>query len=333
MPTNATAVAHPNIALVKYWGKQRGPGNVPATPSLSVTLAALSTVTTVTAARHDELHINGEALADAKVHGLVTAMRTAHPLPPIAIATHNDFPTGAGLASSASGLAALVTAIDGAFDLGLSSSDRSLWARSGSASAARSIYGGFATLTQASSWAASPLLDGGDWPLEVVIAVTSEAPKRVPSTAGMALSQQTSPFYGAWLRHAPDDFDTARHAVAERDFDALAAVAEHSCLKLHALMLSTRPALLYWNAATLAAIEVVRNLRDSAVPVFFTIDAGPQVKAVCAPGSGGLVAAALRRTPGVLRVIESGLGAGARLVDAPDALPAKNRPMPIPANG
>ena len=325
MQTNATAVAHPNIALVKYWGKQPGLGNIPATPSLSISLAALTTKTTVAAAQCEELRINGAVSPDVKVQGLITRMRAAHQLPPIAVVTRNDFPTGAGLASSASGLAALVTAIDGAFGLGLSARDRSAWARSGSASAARSIYGGFATLAATSNWTASPLLDKGEWPLEVVIAVTSEAAKRVPSTAGMELSRTTSPFYRAWLESAAEDFDAARRAVVERDFNALAAVAEHSCLKLHALMLSTRPALLYWNAATLAAIEVVRNLRDSAVPVFYTIDAGPQVKAVCAPGSGGLVAAALRRTPGVLRVIESGLGDGARLVEGAAWPPANDK--------
>ena len=151
--------------------------------------------------------------------------------------------------------------------------------------------------------------------MEIVVAVTSTAAKEVSSTAGMARSRATSPFYEAWTRSAGADFEAACRAVAARDFDALAEVAEHSCLKLHALMLATRPALLYWNEATVAAIATVRGLRAAGTPVFFTVDAGPQVKAVCAPGASAAVRAALENTPGVLRAVASGLGEGARVAD------------------
>ena len=311
----ATAIAHPNIALVKYWGKQAGPGNRPATPSLSITVAGLTTTTRVEAADRDEIRINGAVRRERKVEELLAAMRDAFDLPPLAIDTRNDFPTGAGLASSASGFAALVTAIDGEFALGMSSEARSDWARRGSASAARSICGGFATLAlRQGAWAGSELLAKEAWPLEVAIAVTSESAKDVSSSEGMERSRTTSPFYDAWCRSTEADFETACRAVAERDFGALAGVAEHSCLKLHALMLSSRPALLYWNPATIAAIDTIRRCRDAGTPVFFTIDAGPQVKAVCAPGHGAGVAALLARSPGVLRVVRGGLGAGARVV-------------------
>ena len=315
----ATAVAHPNIALVKYWGKQDGPGNLPATPSLSITVAGLGTTTRVEAADCDSLSINGETRRDPKVDSLLHAMRAAFDLPSVAIVTRNDFPTGAGLASSASGFAALVTALDGTFDLGLSPGERSAWARQGSASAARSIFGGFATLAAGDGqWIGAELLARDAWPLEVVIAVTDDTPKPVSSSAGMARSRSTSPFYDGWCLSTEADFETARRAVAERDFESLAEVAEHSCLKLHALMLSSRPPLLYWNGATVAAIETVRRLRNAGTPVFYTIDAGPQVKAVCAPGHGGPVAAILAKLPGVLRVLRGGLGDGARLDDNPD---------------
>ena len=145
--------------------------------------------------------------------------------------------------------------------------------------------------------------------------MTNESAKDVSSSEGMERSRTTSPFYDAWCRSTETDFETACRAVAERDFGTLAGVAEHSCLKLHALMLSSRPPLLYWNPATIAAIDTIRRCRDAGTPVFFTIDAGPQVKAVCAPGHGAGVAALLARSPGVLRVVRSGLGAGARVVD------------------
>lgn len=314
----ATAIAHPNIALVKYWGKQDGPGNLPATPSLSITVAGLSTTTRVETAARDSLRINGEVRRESKVEALLDAMRDTFEVPPLAIDTRNDFPTGAGLASSASGFAALVTAIDGEFDLGLTPQERSAWARRGSASAARSIFGGFATLARGDgTWAGAELLARDAWPLEVVIAVTDETAKPVSSSEGMERSRTTSPFYDAWCRSTEADFETACRAVEERDFEPLSEVAEHSCLKLHALMLTSRPALLYWNQATIAAIETIRRLREAGTPVFYTIDAGPQVKAVCAPGHGGPVAALLTKSPGVLRVIRGRLGDGARLVTQP----------------
>ena len=315
----ATAIAHPNIALVKYWGKQSGCGNLPATPSVSITVAGLTTTTRVVAATQDSLCIDGQVRRDSKVDALLDAMRDAFEFPPVSIETRNDFPTGAGLASSASGFAALVTAIEREFGLGLTPQERSAWSRRGSASAARSIFGGFATLASGNgTWTGAELLAKDAWPLEVVIAVTDETPKPVSSSDGMERSRATSPFYEAWCRSTEADFDTACRAVAERDFGSLSEVAEHSCLKLHALMLSSRPALLYWNQATIAAIETVRRLREAGTPVFYTIDAGPQVKAVCAPGHGGGVAALLARSPGVLRVLRGGLGDGARSADDND---------------
>ena len=319
-----TAIAHPNVAIVKYWGKQVAPNaaaaaeNLPASPSLSIAIGALATRTSVRAAPADEVRIDGAAVSDAKVAGFIAEMRRVWRLPPIAVATCNDFPTGAGLASSASGFAALVTALDGAFGLGLSAAERSIWARRGSASAARSVVGGFAELAPGEdcAWAAASVLRNDAWPLDVVVAIVSDAAKQVSSSLGMERSRRTSPFYAAWLESTGDDFAAARNAVLARDFSALATIAESSCLKLHALMLSTQPALLYWRPATLACIATVRRLQERGAPVFFTIDAGPQVKAVCLPGEGGAVAAALAATPGVLRVLRSGVGAGARCVAA-----------------
>ena len=309
----AVAVAHPNIALVKYWGKRPGRGNVPATPSLSITLDGLTTQTRVDAAGEDSLEINGERRRDAKVAGLVAAMREDFALPAMRITSCGNFPVGAGLASSASGFAALVTAVDETFALGLPAAARAAWARRGSASAARSVFGGFVAFDPDAG--ASTLLDRDEWPLEVVVAVTSDAAKAVSSTEGMERSRSTSVFYGAWMQSTGTDFDEACRAIRRRDFEALAATAEHSCMKLHALMLSTRPGLLYWNAATIDAIRAVQALRDAGTPVFFTIDAGPQVKAVCLPAAAATVVDRFQALTGVKRVMRVGLGAGARVIE------------------
>ena len=313
MPT--TAIAHPNIALLKYWGKQDGPGNRPATPSLSITLDALATTTTVEDADADLLRLNGCAVRDAKIERALADWRQDYAIGRLAISSRNNFPTAAGLASSASGFAALATAIDAHCGLRLSDADRSALARRGSASAARSVHGGFVELT-APDWCGAQVLAPDAWPLAVVVAITASEPKAVSSTAGMRNSKTTSPYFAAWTATAGADFEAMKAAIADRDFDALAELAEASCLKMHALMLSSRPPLIYWRGATVECLRTIRELRAGGCRVFGTVDAGPQVKAVCEPQDAQRVEAALKKVPGVVSVLRSGLGGGARVADS-----------------
>lgn len=313
MPT--TAVAHPNIALLKYWGKQDGPGNLPATPSLSITLDALATTTTVDDADADVLRLNGRPVRDAKIERTLADWRRDHAIGPLAISSRNNFPTAAGLASSASGFAALATAVDAHCGLGLSAGERSALARRGSGSAARSIHGGFVTLT-APEWHGAQLLASDAWPLAVVVAITAAERKAVSSTAGMERSRTTSPYFAAWTESTSADFAAMKTAVAHRDFNALAELAEASCLKMHALMLSSQPPLIYWRGATVECLRTIRDLRADGCLVFATVDAGPQVKAVCEPQDAERVEAVLKDVPGVVRTLRSGLGEGARIGDS-----------------
>lgn len=326
---SATAVAHPNIALVKYWGKADAILNVPAVPSVSITLDALRTETRVrfdASLPADSLCMNGEELASEspqarRIAACLDALRMLAEVPLRArVETRNDFPTGAGLASSASGFAALVVGAAAALKLKLSDADASRIARAASASAARSLFGGFAELPAGATGddvAASGIAPATHWPLEVAVAICAEGPKAVGSTRGMLDSAASSPFYRAWVEAAAADAATAGTAIRERDFDKLASVSEASCLKMHAVMQTTTPALLYWNAATMATLQRIRDLQAAGIEVFFTMDAGPQVKAICAPGSGRAVAAALARVPGVSRVLNSGLGGPAHVVNPP----------------
>ena len=310
-----TAVAHPNIALLKYWGKQDAPGNLPATPSLSITLDGLTTTTTVAEAGADRFSLNGQPAADAKVLRTLASWRRDQPIPPLAICSRNNFPTSAGLASSASGFAALATAVDAHCGLGLSKAEISELARRGSASAARSIHGGFVALA-GPDWRAQQLLPSTAWPLRVVVAIVATEPKAVPSTAGMERSRTTSPYFDAWVASAALDFAAMQQAVSAKDFPALADLAEASCLKMHALMLSSRPPLLYWNGATVECLRTIRELRAKGCQAFATVDAGPQVKAVCEPKHAERVEAALRRIDGVAETLQVGLGPGAALGEA-----------------
>ncbi len=320
----ATAIAHPNIALVKYWGKTDVEENLPAVGSLSITLDGLTTRTRV----HFDERLNedrfllagGEAPAmAARVSACLDDLRERVGVDVFAmVESDNDFPTAAGLASSASGFAALVVAADAALGSRLSAADLAELARRASGSAARSIFGGFVELSvtgEGRRTETRQILEPGAWPLRVVVAVTESGPKKVGSTAGMVLTERTSPYYQAWVASSPADLATARSAVESRNFEALAAVSESSCLKMHGLMLSARPGLVYWNGATVECIGAVRRLQADGVPVFFTIDAGPQVKAVCLPDAHETVRSELAGVAGVERLLSSGLGQGARVVE------------------
>ena len=232
------------------------------------------------------------------------------------VTSRNNFPTGAGLASSASGFAALVRAAEAALDLDLSPRERSVVARIGSGSAARSVFGGFVemhagTAPDGNDSFAEPLLDAREWPLEVVIAVTAKGEKEIGSRTGMTRSAESSPYYSAWVAGQPPDLAAARAAIRARDFTALADVAEHNCLKMHAAALAARPPLVYWNGATVECLHTVRQLRAAGVPAFFTIDAGPQLKAVCQPGARAKGRnRASRRSPACSTCPRAALGAG-----------------------
>lgn len=309
----ATAVAHPNIALVKYWGKRDGPLNLPAVPSLSLTLDGYATTTTVSAADADEVWLNGARTDDAKVRRLLDLVAPGRP--PLKVESANDFPTGAGLASSASGYAALVVAADAALGTGHGPEALSMLARRGSGSACRSIFGGFV------EWRLGERADGTDshgvplgegWDLRLLVAVVSEAKKAVGSTEGMERSRATSPSYEAWVRNGPRDVADAEEAIRARDLAALGAVMERSTFAMHGTMTSATPPLLYWQPATVAVLHAVFALRERGVPCWVTMDAGPQVKVLCPPEAVAAVEAAVR--PLVLRVDVHAPGPGARVV-------------------
>jgi diphosphomevalonate decarboxylase len=325
-PRTVTAAAGTNIALCKYWGKRDVALNLPATGSLSLTLDRLGTRTTVTfdGGARDRMTLDGapaDAAATARVSAFLDRVRSRAGLDARAlVTTDNSVPTAAGLASSASGFAALALAASRAAGLTLSPAELSELARLGSGSAARSIFGGFVEMARGerpdgADAVAHPLVEGDGWEVRLVVAVTARGPKPMGSTAAMEHTARTSPFYPAWIDSVAQDVAEARAAIAARNLAALGAVAERSALRMHASALAADPAIIYWNPATLAAIEGVRVLRQRGTPVFLTIDAGPHVKALCRAVDAAAVAAALAAIPGVLDTIEAAPGPGARVVD------------------
>ena len=325
-----TARAGTNIALVKYWGKRDAALNLPAAGSLSLTLQGLDTITSVDfsdqGSPHDHVFEGenpaGEAFARRTSKFLDLVRQRAGISAKAVVRTRNSFPTGAGLASSASGFAALALAATRAAGLTLSPDELSVLARRGSGSAARSIFGGFVQMdpgarADGTDAFAHPILDPAAWDLCLVVAVTTRAPKDVGSTDAMEHTTNTSPYYAAWIASVPHDLAVARAAIAARDLQSLGAVTERSALRMHASAMAADPGVLYWTGPTVAAMLAVKDLRRAGVPVFFTMDAGPHVKALCHTADADNVRTRLLDVPGVLDVIVARPGPGAAVVDGP----------------
>ena len=315
---HGTAIAQPNIALIKYWGKRDTKRNLPAVGSISITLRELFTRMAVefdASLGADTLTVNGTPdnamlprLASCLDHLAGSERHRAR------IASDCNFPIAAGLASSASAFAAITVAAAAAAGKEFDRNFLASLAGQASGSAARSLFGGFVELKNTDDdIRCATIMDASDWPLSVIVAITETGPKAVGSTKAMEISRRTSPFYSTWIEQQEQDLATARSAIAERDFEKLAAVSEHNCLKMHSIMWASRPPLVYWNAATMRCLETVRQLQGQGLGVFFTIDAGPQVKAVCLPEHADHVADALRATAGVKDLMVTGLGDGAKL--------------------
>lgn len=327
-PLRATAVAHPNIALAKYWGKREDGHNLPAVPSLSVTLAGMTTTTTVTfdaALKDDVFFLCGEPAGAGparRVSALLDRVRKAAGLDLRArVTSENDFPTAAGLASSASAFAALALAAAAAAGLKWNPAQVSDLARQSSVSAARSVLGGFVSLRagapgdeflSATSVASEDHLD-----LRVVVAVTREGPKPTLSTEGMLHTQRTSPYFPAWVETASALCDRVRAAVVDRDLPALGVAAEESALRMHAAAIAACPGLVYWVGATVDVMEEVRRQRGRGTLAYFTIDAGPHVKVLTSRADEQAIALALSAVPGVTRIIHARPGPAACLLQDP----------------
>jgi diphosphomevalonate decarboxylase len=322
----ATALAHPNIALAKYWGKREYGHNLPAVPSLSVTLAGMSTRTSVElddALESDRLELDGvtmEGRAVERVSKLLDLVCEGSgqqgQRPRASVVSANDFPTAAGLASSASAFAALAVAANEALGAGLDASRLSCIARRVSASAGRSLFGGFVELPAGSEGdeqlPARRLAPADHWDVRLLVAVTTEDKKAIGSTEGMLHTARTSVFYAAWLQAAGEIYQRIRRAVLDRDMKTLGPAIEQSALAMHASAIAADPGIVYWNGATVETMHAVRRLRSEGLEGYFTIDAGPHVKVFAEAAAARDLEPLLAKVPGVRRIIVAEPGQGAR---------------------
>jgi len=320
--TTITAQSHPNIAFIKYWGDRNAALRLPSNGSISMNLDGLYTRTEVVfvpTLAQDQLVLNAHRITGprlARVSAFLDRVRHMACMTLCArVSSQNNFPSGAGLASSASAFAALSLAASAAAGLQLSEKDLSRLARTGSGSACRSVPGGFvewqAGESDADSFAYS-IAPPDHWPLADCIAIVSQAHKFTGSTEGHARAH-TSPLQAARQAEVPRLLAECRRAILERDFEALAVLTELDCHLMHAVMMTSSPPLLYWQPATLSIMQAAREWRKRGLPVCYTIDAGPNVHVICEAGAAAQVSAQLGEIPGVSQVRVAPPGGPARL--------------------
>ena len=331
MPFRATAIACANIALIKYWGNRDPQLRLPSNSSLSMNMAGLTTTTTVEfdpSLKSDVLILGGREIVGAgrdRVSRFLDHVREktlevpktskvsrlfAH------VDSRNEFPSDTGLASSASGFAALALAASTAVGLRLSEAELSRLARLGSGSACRSVPSGFVEwdmgIDDATSFAHSIAL-ADHWDVRDVIAIIDFAHKSIGSTEGHAVAD-TSPLQAARVASTPERLAQARSAVLNRDFVTLAEVVELDSLMMHAVMITSSPTLMYWQPATLAVMQAVVNWRNEGLPACTTIDAGPNVHVLCLAAASAEVERRMRSIDGVREVLVTRPGGPAKLI-------------------
>lgn len=312
--TAVTARAHPNIALVKYWGKRDESLMLPATGSLSLTLDAYATTTTVTTtpdAGDDRFELNGEAASGERLRRVTRFLdlvrAQAGSTTRAAVVSRNEGPTAAGLASSASGFAALATAASVAYGLPTTPRELSRLARRGSGSAARSIVPGVSVWHAGSdeqSFAEQvPAPD-----LRMVIVFVDERQKAVSSREAMRRTALTSPFHAAWITSTEQSLAAMITACADGDFTRIGRITESNALRMHAVIQSADPPIRYLSAQSVAVFDAVAALRDAGTEAYATADAGANVVVLTRPGDADAVAASLA-TLGTTAVVGPGPGA------------------------
>lgn len=321
-PGVATALANPNIALVKYWGKRDEALILPWTGSLSLTLDAAPTTTTVrlSAAADDVVLLGGHPLdgtARDRVTRFVDLVRSlAGRDERVVVDSHNEIPTGAGLASSASGFAALALAASTAFGLDLDPRGLSRLARRGSGSASRSVFDGLAIWhaghDDESSFAEAVPAPGLE--LGMVLTVLDARAKSVSSRDGMRRTVATSPYYPAWIERTPVELEEMLAAIAAADFTRVGTIAERNAMRMHATMLGAEPPVRYWGPASVELLDLVANLRADGLECYATMDAGPNVKILCQAAEVDTLAARITEAQPQIGVIPARAGRGARLV-------------------
>ncbi|OGK18081.1 diphosphomevalonate decarboxylase [Candidatus Roizmanbacteria bacterium RIFCSPHIGHO2_01_FULL_39_8] len=298
-----TAIAPSNIAFIKYWGKKDEELRLPANGSISVNLSNLTTTTTVEFNKNlkvDDITINGKKdgkKTDRAIQHLNRIRASARISTKAKVVSRNNFPTAGGLASSASGFAALSVAGTKAAGLSLHKKELSILARQGSGSACRSIPDGFVEWldgdTNETSYAVS-LYPPSFWDLSIVVVLAGSEEKSVLTSEGMQLVKSNS-FYPVRLSHIGEKIRKMKQYMKEKDFEKLGSLVEAEALELHSMVMTSTPPIIYWQPLTIKVVRLVQEIRRKYFPVYFTIDSGPHVCIICEKKNQDLLIQKLRQ--------------------------------------
>ncbi|NMC35856.1 diphosphomevalonate decarboxylase [Candidatus Beckwithbacteria bacterium] len=326
MKKHLKATAHANIsmALVKYWGKRDETLILPQNSNLAITWDQYGSTTTVefnSSYKRDIFTLDGQEFKEGEEYDRVIGqLNLARKLAKIKlkakVVSQNEVETQAGLASSASGAAALAAASAKAAGLNLNSKQLSILSRQGSGSSCRSILGGFVEWQKGSKADGSDsyavqLYDENYWPqLCMLTVVVSTKKKELKTRAGMKQTVATCPFYPCWLATVEQDLKEIKQAIKAKNFTKMGEISEHNALKLHALMLTTKPSIIYWLPETVELIHQVQNWRDEGLEAYFTIDAGPQIKILALEKNVSKIKQRLNKLQGVKKVVTLKPGKG-----------------------
>lgn len=318
------AIAHPNIALIKYWGNQNHKLRIPENGSISFNLDSLFTQTSVSfdsAFKADVLSINDKEMTDSSLERVVSILEIVRQLSGkklfANVESTNNFPIGTGIASSASAFAALSLAASKSIGLELSEKDLSRLARRGSGSACRSIPEGFVEWfpgeSDSDSFAKS-IAPSDHWELVDIIAVVSAEHKIVGSSAGHELAS-TSPLQAARVADTNHRMEIVRKAILERDFLAMADTVELDSNIMHAVMMTSNPPIMYWESTSITIMKTVKEWRATGLAVCYTLDAGPNVHIITTKEHADKLISNLTAIKGIKKILKSGVGGKTKLVD------------------
>lgn len=321
-----TAKAHSNIALVKYWGKQDEGLRLPMNSSVAIALDEAYTLTTVDFDERyseDEVELIGQGFEDSEVAKVIKHLDRVRKIADIEtkakVVSRNNFPKAAGMASSASGFAALSMAAVASAGIELSGQELSVLARNGSGSASRSIPGGVSvwyTGEKNEESYAERIEFPEEWKIKVLLVMAEDTfAKKVSTTEGMAMTKKTSPYYELAVKEAEKNIEKLKTAMASSDWRGFGKVIEDECYRLHTLCMTTDPNLLYWRGMTVEVFQSIYRLREKGLEAFFTVDAGPHVHVITKEEDVEKVKAELNKLSGIKKVIECSVGPAASLVE------------------
>ena len=318
----ATAIAPSNIAFTKYWGRKDETLRLPENGSICMCLSNLPTTTTVEFSQgyqQDEVTINGGGLEAGEAKRIIKHLDRIRKPAGIdrkaKVVSNNNFPTGTGLSSSASGFAALTLAASKAAGLELSEKELSILARQGSGSACRSIPSGFVEWldgdTSETSYAIQ-IFPPGHWAIIDIVAVVSEGKKEVPTSQGMQKTH-SSPFMAVRLSKMKEKNEKVKKLIKEKNFKEFGELLEQEALELHTIMLTQIPPLIYWTPGTLRIMKLTPFWRQEGIPVYFTINTGQDIHLICESKNVEKVKSKLSGLDFVKDIIVNAPGEGARL--------------------